>query len=113
MDKKLKNWTDRLAIWAQQKAEISEVWIFGSRARGAHHDNSDLDVAVSVLGDKDRRFNIWFWNFGEWKNELQNALPVKIDLSLLDAEIPEKDKVLPAVKREGVRVYRREEERVT
>jgi uncharacterized protein len=113
MDDKLKEWADCLALWAQQKIAISEVWVFGSRARGTHHTNSDLDIAVRVVGDKDRRFNIWHGIFPEWKKELQKLLPVKVDLRLLDDEIPEDDKVLPAVRREGIRIFRREEERVT
>jgi predicted nucleotidyltransferase len=112
MDGKLKEWIDCLAVWAPQKTEISEVWVFGSRARGTHNDNSDLDLAVGVVGDKDMRFNIWFWDFPYWQKELQKLLPVRVDLRLLDTEIPEDDKVLPAVRREGIYVFRREEERV-
>jgi predicted nucleotidyltransferase len=105
-------WVQKLRVWAAQKSEIREVWIFGSRAHGDHRADSDIDIAVGIVGDKERRFNIWYWTFPEWKEELQKLLPIKADLRLLDAEIPEDDKVIPAVRSEGIDVFRREEERV-
>jgi predicted nucleotidyltransferase len=109
MDSELATWLANLEEWAANKASISEVWIFGSRARGTHQGDSDLDVAVSVLGARDIRFNIWFWQFPKWRGELQALLPVAIDLRLLDSEIPENDKVLPAVRKEGIQVFQRQQ----
>ncbi len=64
-----------IARWGQRKPEISEIWIFGSRARRDNCANSDLDIAISLLGDRDRRFNVWFWQFENWRLELQALLP--------------------------------------
>ena len=37
-----------LAVWAVQKPLIKRVFVFGSRVRGDHDEQSDLDVAVEL-----------------------------------------------------------------
>ncbi len=37
-----------LGAWARQRPGICRLWIFGSRARGTHRPNSDLDIAFEI-----------------------------------------------------------------
>ena len=43
---------DRVAIteWAKDCPEITEVWLYGSRARGTGRDDSDINLAVVTVG---------------------------------------------------------------
>jgi len=38
---------DRLASLAEERDNIAALWLYGSRARGDHHDASDYDLAVA------------------------------------------------------------------
>lgn len=42
---------DRVAIvqWAEKHAEIARVYLYGSRARGDHRADSDIDLAIEVF----------------------------------------------------------------
>lgn len=41
-----KSWESRLTILFEQFPEISEVILFGSRAKGTAHEHSDVDLAI-------------------------------------------------------------------
>ena len=34
--------------WAASKILINRVWVFGSRAKGTHKPDSDLDIAIEL-----------------------------------------------------------------
>jgi predicted nucleotidyltransferase len=109
MNRDLECWSTKLAGWASDKREISELWLFGSRARGDHRDDSDLDVAEVMVGeDESDRLGNWIALAEEWEEELKALIPVTIDLDLGDADISEKV-VAPALKREGIRIFSRSE----
>jgi predicted nucleotidyltransferase len=109
LDNQLRTWSSNIAHWAQSKREISEVWVFGSRVRGDHRSDSDLDVAVVMLGeDEGSRLGNWIALAEEWEEELQKMVSVPIDLDIGDADIATKV-VAPALKREGVRIFSRSE----
>ena len=58
--------------WASDTRRIQRVWIFGSRARGDHNPDSDLDVLVEA-GPGD-----FIFDNKKWNNDLQHRLkPVK------------------------------------
>jgi predicted nucleotidyltransferase len=109
MNPDLDRWSSRLAIWAKDKREISELWLFGSRVRGDNRDDSDLDVAVIMAGDDEGdRLGNWIALAEEWEEELKILIPIAVDLDIGDADISEKV-VAPALKREGVRIFSRNE----
>jgi len=109
MDEQLKAWSSRLVRWAQGKPEISELWLFGSRVRGDFREDSDLDVAVVMVGgDEGDRLGNWICLSDEWETELNALIPVKVDLDLGDEDIS-KVVVAPALKREGIRIFFRGE----
>ena len=75
----------QLAAWAAQKSLVGQLWVFGSRARGAHREDSDLDIAIKldmqhseVADDKD--LCAWMFETESWASELQALVPFTIDL---------------------------------
>ena len=54
-----------ISEWASGIAQINEVWLYGSRARGDHRPDSDVDLAVVVAGEavSDR---LGIWMFKSW-----------------------------------------------
>lgn len=79
---------------------IQRVVLFGSRARGAHHAASDIDLAVFPLPD--------FISRGLVSSEIDElATLLKIDLVFVEEQT---DAVLlDRIKREGVVLYERSE----
>jgi predicted nucleotidyltransferase len=109
MNQALDFWSSKLALWAKDKREISELWLFGSRVRGDHRQDSDLDIAVIMAGeDEGDRLGNRIALAEKWEEELKTLVPVTIDLDLEDADISEKV-VAPALKREGVWIFSRSE----
>lgn len=58
---------DRVAIveWAERHSEISRVYLYGSRARGDHLEDSDIDLAIEVVaqpGDANSFATWMYWH---------------------------------------------------
>jgi predicted nucleotidyltransferase len=101
----LKCWAEVLRNWACATPEISEVWIFGSRAKGSFRPDSDLDIAIVVGGETPgERLADWISCNKEWKAELQGLLEVRLDLQLGNAEWSDKI-VGPSIREHGIRIY--------
>lgn len=75
-----------LSSWATSKPLVDLVWIFGSRARGNHRPDSDLDIAIQLdLSaadgvDESGGLATWMLDTGGWEEELAALLPFTIDL---------------------------------
>ena len=54
---------------------VGQLWIVGSRARGEHRPNSDLDLLVEF-----ERRGISLLGFCRMERQLSDALGVKVDL---------------------------------
>lgn len=75
-----------IAAWAKTHPEIQRVFLYGSRIRGNHRLDSDLDVAVEIEAaenDSDA-FTTWMCDQSEWTAELQRMFPYKIHLEWHD-----------------------------
>lgn len=78
----------------REKYGVGRLWIVGSRARGDHRDESDLDIMVEFEGR-----GISLFDFCGLEIELEEALGLKVDLVERDACKPrvsqelERDKV--------------------
>jgi uncharacterized protein len=77
---------DAIAAWAGQKPLIKRIFIFGSRVRGDHHNDSDLDVAIELdpaeyqCSDESGGLATWMFETDEWKGEIQALIPYEIHL---------------------------------
>jgi len=75
-----------IAKWAASKPIIKRVFIFGSRARGDHRPDSDLDVAVELDStefegaDESGGLATWMFESPGWKQELQRLSPYAVQL---------------------------------
>lgn len=69
--------------WAASHPRVSAAYLFGSRVKGTHRDNSDLDVAVELLNPKGRHGNFCDWAelADELRQSLGTLLPVMLDLT--------------------------------
>ncbi|WIV99657.1 nucleotidyltransferase family protein [Kinneretia aquatilis] len=82
----MQNLTTEIAAWAAEKPLVKRVWIFGSRARGDHRPDSDLDVAVeldmsAIQGADDSGGSAtWIFEAGSWGPELEAVLGLPVDL---------------------------------
>lgn len=91
-----------LQAWAKTTPEVVNVWIFGSRVRGAHRPDSDVDVAVEHDAGED---------FGgrqdEWRKLLRPQIGLPLDLWVYD---PKKDPgIRGAVGESSIHIYGRPE----
>jgi len=50
-----------LTRWAMVTPEVARIWFFGSRVRGTHEPDSDLDVAVEQDGSEYSGVNQEAW----------------------------------------------------
>lgn len=75
-----------LAVWAGGKSLVGRLFIFGSRARGDHRSNSDIDIAIELDMSAARGMDesgglvTWMFETKGWKEELRALLPLDIDL---------------------------------
>lgn len=77
-----------LKSWAVRHPEITRVIVYGSRARGDHRPDSDLDVAVEIEKSKwqESPFAIWLTSTAAWQRELEPKLPWPLDLQWHDPD---------------------------
>ena len=75
-----------LANWSAGKPLVSRVWVFGSRARGDHRSDSDVDVAIeldlahSEGMDESGGLATWMFDTKGWREEIEALVPYKLDL---------------------------------
>ena len=73
----------RLQAWAAGKKAIRTFWLFGSRARGDAHAESDFDFAIELKpkrGDHDWAFGDFVFQVDQWKRELASIVGADVDL---------------------------------
>ncbi|MCB1471457.1 MAG: nucleotidyltransferase domain-containing protein, partial [Rhodobiaceae bacterium] len=77
-----------LRDWAANDIDVDAVWIIGSRAKGTHNRNSDVDVAIRAVGHPGGdRLAAWICAKSRWQQELQDRIQHR--LHLLDADSEE------------------------
>jgi len=104
-------WLATIAVWASMIEDISEIWLFGSRATGQRRekpgdDAPELDLGVVVSGTTSgERQADWIEWSDVWAQQIQAIVPVKVDLQYCDFET--EDQVPMWIKAGGVRIYSR------
>ena len=75
--------------WAKGKDLIQSIYLYGSRIRGNYRPDSDLDIAIEIIPDYGSDILSTWMEFSDiWKMELQELLPYKVHLQLLDDDSP-------------------------
>lgn len=104
-------WLTEIAVWASMIEDISEIWLFGSRATGHRREKEgdegpDLDLAIVTVGDDmGERLATWIAERELWAEQVQLLVPVKVDLQFCD--FASDDRVPKWVRADGVRIYSR------
>lgn len=96
-------WLTVIRDWASNESRIAVVYLFGSRAKGTHRPNSDIDIAVVLTdGESDTATGFAICEGDSLAAALSNKLPVPIDLEFAfqDDAI-----VWPAVRDHGILLY--------
>lgn len=99
---RLRTWleTDEDAEW------IEEVWLFGSRAKGTHRADSDLDLAFALKNESGRTAaGEWACMRKHWNVILGDLLGYRADTRWLND--PESVIVKPAVAEHGILLWTR------
>ena len=75
--------------WARTKPRVEQVRLFGSRCKGTHREDSDIDIAVPVSEDaRYTRATIWFFDKPEWSKQLSLLLGATADVRITDVADP-------------------------
>jgi uncharacterized protein len=75
-----------ISAWAGTKPLVKRVYVFGSRVRGDHRPESDIDIAVELDheqfdgADESGGLATWMFETTGWKEELQQLFPVTVQL---------------------------------
>jgi predicted nucleotidyltransferase len=81
-DQELQNLAEILARWVDHIEGIPAVYLFGSRVRGDHRQDSDVDVRLFVDKWKPTRETMLWWDeqnktdFAELKSQLPGKLSI-------------------------------------
>jgi predicted nucleotidyltransferase len=83
---KLEEAVQIVAAWAASEPLVREAYIFGSRVRGTHRPDSDIDIAVKINkqpGDESE-YVCWAFEGDRLTERLQKLIPVKVQLEWYD-----------------------------
>lgn len=75
-----------VSTWARAKPLVKRVYLFGSRVRGDHGADSDLDIAVELDpavfqgADESGGLATWMFESKGWKGELETLIPLNVQL---------------------------------
>ena len=76
---------NKIANYLESQMRIERAWIFGSFARGEHHELSDIDLMIEPIPG----WSITLFDLAELQFQLQKITRKKIDLIMLGAPLPE------------------------
>lgn len=95
-----------VANWARSEPLVSKAYLFGSRVRGEHKPDSDLDVAIEIftLDGDSAPFTTWTGEAGRLKASIAGIVPVIIDLDWYGGEV-ETPHIHRALERSSIVVY--------
>ena len=83
-------WLRGIQEWAAQNRNVSEVWLFGSRARGDAREDSDVDLALTLMPPKGNH-NWALGNYASlgknWQAELEKVVGLHVSLELMPFEL--------------------------
>lgn len=67
--------------WAENNTRLLSMIVFGSRARGDHCIDSDLDVSIMLSEEPDETAGwVWYRHHEQWNSELSDLLELEVRL---------------------------------
>lgn len=96
------SWLEAITRWAETKPRILSVYLFGSRAKGTHREDSDLDLAIILTHANESAETYWTFEADRLVTSLAPKLPVTLDLQVA---LGDDRVVMPAVREHGVLLY--------
>jgi predicted nucleotidyltransferase len=100
-----KNELSAIAQWAGQTPWISEIRLFGSRAKRTARPDSDIDLAVTVTSDErgNPAFGVFCALADQWKRQLQERTGRHVCVQWYGPESP----VYEFLRTEGILIWSR------
>lgn len=98
-----------LVVWAQKQCGLRRLWVYGSRVRGVHRPNSDLDIAFEIdrLPDHAAAHEFQERTLPTWRLELSQLSGLRVHL---EASVGDGSNVAQYVAKSGAPVYEREQQ---
>ncbi|MFA5181085.1 MAG: nucleotidyltransferase domain-containing protein [Syntrophales bacterium] len=93
--------------WATGLNYRIRIYLFGSRLKGTHRPDSDIDLAIEFLNSWHDTTLLWFDFHEQWQNELSELIGFKVDLQLYDLE---NDNIRAYIKEKSIIIYEAPEE---
>lgn len=77
-----------VAEWARANPKVRRVWVYGSRVKGTHRPDSDIDIAVELqpVGDSEETLAVWMAHCNQWQSELQARIGPTVVLEWFDPD---------------------------
>jgi predicted nucleotidyltransferase len=79
-------WLRDLRSWAIQNESVRELWLYGSRARGDSREESDIDLAITLMppiGKHDWAFGNYSALGDAWQRELETIVGRHVSLEAI------------------------------
>jgi predicted nucleotidyltransferase len=79
-------WLAALRRWAMNNDCVRELWLFGSRAKGAAKPESDIDVAIGLMpptGKHNWAIAAYVEFFEDWNSDLRKAVHWDVSLTAI------------------------------
>lgn len=98
---------EKIVAWPGRHRDILKVYLYGSRARGDHRPDSDIDLAIVMNApDADAAFAMWCGWRSDYKENPDLNLSVEAHLEWYEASAG-LERVGTGVERDGVLIYSR------
>jgi predicted nucleotidyltransferase len=102
-----KQLVEPIVDWASNQPKIKELWLVGSRVRGDHLPDGDLDIVLITSMPKSEAFNFFFWGQADTLGtELSDLIGVRGHL-LQGDETLQTDEVAKTLATDSVRIFTR------
>ena len=98
-------WVKKLIAWSRENSRVQSAYLYGSRVKGAHHPDSDLDFAVCLSEGPESGITTWVYEAASWRKQLAELLPVSVHLEM--AEVGD-HVVWPALQEHGILIFYRD-----